>query len=285
MVTGLEILHDSAGGADIPLPPELATLYGRLSFPAHRGRPYLISNFVSTVDGAVSLEAAGNAAPGELNGPNRQDQMIMGLLRAAADVVMVGAGTLRASPQHIGTPDHIFPPFAEAYKSLRKQLGKGSPHLNVVVTASGNVDPTLPIFQSEIIPALIVTTSHGSKRISAADLPGSVQVVAGTTTDSLTARNILDAIALIRPSIEIILVEGGPHLMGDLFAENCMDELFLTLAPQVAGRESSTERMGLVEGRIFAPAHPLWGTLVSVRRGGSHLFLRYAFNVERASGE
>ncbi|WP_201360899.1 hypothetical protein [Dictyobacter formicarum] len=59
--------------------------------------------------------------------------------------------------------------------------------------------------------------------------------------------------------------------------EQLLDELFLTLAPQIAGRDSATARPGLVEGHLFAPEHPLWGTLVSVKRGGSHLFLRYAF--------
>jgi hypothetical protein len=65
--------------------------------------------------------------------------------------------------------------------------------------------------------------------------------------------------------------------MGNFFEEGLLDELFLTLAPQVAGRDGSTERPGLVDGKQFAPEHPLWGTLVDLRRGGSHLFLRYAF--------
>jgi riboflavin biosynthesis pyrimidine reductase len=93
----------------------------------------------------------------------------------------------------------------------------------------------------------------------------------------MTAREILKAIAIVSPSCETILIEGGPHLMGYFFAERCLDELFLTLAPQVAGRESSIERLGVVAEKIFAPEHPVWGTLVSVKRGGSHLFLRYAF--------
>ena len=75
----------------------------------------------------------------------------------------------------------------------------------------------------------------------------------------------------------VIRVEGGPRLMGDFFAEQCLDELFLTLAPQVAGRDAARDRPGLVAGHTFAPERPLWGTLVSVKRAGSHLFLRYAF--------
>jgi riboflavin biosynthesis pyrimidine reductase len=75
----------------------------------------------------------------------------------------------------------------------------------------------------------------------------------------------------------VILTEGGPRLFGDFLAEKYLDELFLTLAPQVAGRDGHIERPGLVAGKIFAPEHPLWGKLISLKRGGSHLFLRYAF--------
>ena len=109
------------------------------------------------------------------------------------------------------------------------------------------------------------------------DIPKSVQIIAGSDAGSLTARRILNVIVSISPSCETILIEGGPHLVGDFFAERRLDELFLTLSPQVAGRESSIERLGIVAEKIFAPEHPLWGRLVSVRRGGSHLFLRYGF--------
>jgi riboflavin biosynthesis pyrimidine reductase len=76
----------------------------------------------------------------------------------------------------------------------------------------------------------------------------------------------------------LCLVEGGPHLIGSLFADKCLDELFLTLAPQIAGRDESVKRPGLAEGQLFAPQHPLWGRLASLKRAGSHLFLRYAFD-------
>jgi riboflavin biosynthesis pyrimidine reductase len=99
----------------------------------------------------------------------------------------------------------------------------------------------------------------------------------GESASRLSARSILGVITRVRPS-EIILIEGGPHLLGDFFAEQCLDEQFLTLAPQVAGRNGSPERPGLVAGKRFAPEHPLWGTLVGVKRSGSHLFLRHAFS-------
>jgi riboflavin biosynthesis pyrimidine reductase len=74
-----------------------------------------------------------------------------------------------------------------------------------------------------------------------------------------------------------ILIEGGPRLVGEFYACGLMDEQFLTLAPQVAGREYGDGRLSLVMGQAFPPGHTRWGTLSDVRRGASHLFLRYTF--------
>jgi hypothetical protein len=63
-------------------------------------------------------------------------------------------------------------------------------------------------------------------------------------------------------------------------AERCLDELFLTLAPQIAGRAEGTNRPSLVSGKIFAPEDPIWATLVTAKRAGSHLFFRYAFDTQ-----
>lgn len=80
-------------------------------------------------------------------------------------------------------------------------------------------------------------------------------------------------------SLELLFAqESGQNLSlaGDFLAEVCLDELFLTLAPQFAGRDESVERFGLVAGKLFAPDQPRWGRLIAVRRGENHLFLRYA---------
>ena len=277
MIPALEKLYDSDLSSGLPLPSELSRFYGALSVPSHSGRPYVISNFVSTVDGVVSLDAPGKAVGDVISGSSEHDSIVMGLLRATADAVIVGAGTLRASLQHIWTPAYIYPPYADAYREIRDRMGKKPTPLNVIVTARGNIDLSLPLFQSGKVSVLILTTEKGEQRIRKMDVPNSVQIVAGNDAGSLTAREILSAIVSINPSCDIILIEGGPHLMGEFFAERCLDELFLTLSPQVAGRENSLERFGIVAEKIFAPDHPLWGRLISVKRGASHLFLRYGF--------
>ena len=275
----LETLYEVQQGADLALPPTLAALYGRLQLPAHTGRPYVISNFVTTLDGVVSLNVPGKSGGGPISGFNQHDRMVMGLLRAVADAVVVGAGTLRAVPRHLWTAEYVYPALANEYQQLRSELGKAGPPLNVIVTASGAIDKALPVFQSSDIPVLIATTQEGAQRIRAQALGQLVEVAAVKQAGVLSAQAILEAVSAVR-QCEIILVEGGPQLMGDFFAEQRLDEQFLTLAPQVAGRDKSIDRPGLVAGKLFAPEHPIWGTLVGVKRGGSHLFLRYA--IERA---
>jgi riboflavin biosynthesis pyrimidine reductase len=124
--------------------------------------------------------------------------------------------------------------------------------------------------------ALIVTSTAGAKRLRRQKTPEFVDIRAVRGGDAISAKAILAHVRRVN-SGKLILVEGGPRLLGDFFADGLLDEQFLTLAPQVAGRERGDRRLGLVMGRHFAPRSPLWGRLVDLRRGASHLFLRYAF--------
>jgi riboflavin biosynthesis pyrimidine reductase len=281
-LTPLESLFDVVRGAALPLPPDLMQLYGRLAFPLHPGHVHVIGNFVTTLDGVVALKESGHSGGGDISGFNQHDKMVMGLLRAVADAVIVGAGTLRSVPRHLWTAQHIYPPLAGVYQQLRTSIGKPTPPLNVIVTSHGAIDLNLPVFQSGEVPVLLVTNTQGEERIRAQNLQPFVQLSAIQCAGPLSAQAILQEVNHIR-QCEMILVEGGPQLMGDFFAEQALDELFLTLAPQIAGRDEEFDRPGLVMGKRFAPENPLWGTLVSVKRGESHLFLRYAFETKEVA--
>jgi riboflavin biosynthesis pyrimidine reductase len=273
----LQDLFDATTGDDLPLTPALSSLYGQLRMPRQTARPHVVGNFVSSLDGVVSLGILGKAGGGEISGFNPHDRMVMGLLRAIADAVVIGAGTLRASSSnHIWTADYIYPPLADAYRELRMALRKPEPPLNVVVTGSGDVDLERRLFRSGEVPSLIVTTAAGARHLCDRHRPPPAPVVVAADAAPLTARAVLDAVARTRQS-DLVLVEAGPRLMSDFFAEQLIDELFLTLAPQVAGRDDGIERPGFVSGKLFAPENPVWGTLVGLKRGGDHLLLRYAF--------
>jgi riboflavin biosynthesis pyrimidine reductase len=263
----------------VALPEPLATLYGGgLSFKLPPERPLVIGNFVSTLDGVVELQAPGKLGGGPISGYNRHDRLVMGILRAVADAVIVGAGTLRSAPGHRWTAEHIAPEYAASYAALRASRGQAAAPLQVIVTARGELDLTQPVFRSDDLPVLIVTTAAGAARLRQATLPAHIAAAEGAG-DRVGAADVLRAVAAAQPC-RIILLEGGPRLMGDFFAERRLDELFLTLAPQVAGRDGSAERPGFVAGRALAPGQPTWGTLLSVKRGESFLLLRYGFAAE-----
>src|SRR5947209_18248809 len=108
-LTPLESLFDVDLGPDLPLPTELATLFARLQFPPHPHRPYIIGNFVTTLDAVVSLGEPGYPGGGGISGSNQHDRMVMGLLRAIDDAAIVGAGTVRSVPHHRWTAAYIYP--------------------------------------------------------------------------------------------------------------------------------------------------------------------------------
>ena len=74
--------------------------------------------------------------------------------------------------------------------------------------------------------------------------------------------------------LDVILTEGGPHVMGQLIEAGLLDEAFLTVSPVIAGRNND-KRLGMVEGVELLPGHGAWSKLSSVRRHGDYLFLRY----------
>ena len=144
----LETVFETKHGRALRLTPNLLRLYGNLRIPQARSRQYIFSNFVTTLDGVVSLQARGHAGGGDISGFSIQDRMVMGLLRAIADVVIVGSGTLEADPQQVWTPDGICPELTDDYRPLRMALRKSAMPLNVIVSGSGQIDLRLPVFTS-----------------------------------------------------------------------------------------------------------------------------------------
>jgi riboflavin biosynthesis pyrimidine reductase len=130
------------------------------------------------------------------------------------------------------------------------------------------------VFASGEVSTMIMTTTRGARRLRTPRVPRSVQIRASGQAQAIPPRAILRAVG--RAS-GLSLLEGGPRLFGDFFAQRILDEQFLMRAPQRAGRDTPSARPGLVTGRTFAPREPRWGRLVDLRRAGNHLVRRYAF--------
>ncbi len=265
------------------LPPTLLALYGGgFSIPVHlqHERPYIIANFVESLDGVVSYNAPGQMGGGMISGDNKQDQMVMGMLRAYADAVIFGSSSLREDAGHVRIPSFIAPQFTVDYEAMRQKLGKREKYpISVIMTASGNIDLNEPTFHTSGLRAVIATTQHGYDALQKQTIPSSTDVrVIETQEDErgISPERVLQLLASDY-NVQIALYEGGPTLFASFLAAHCVDELFLTFAPQLVGHSDETQRLSLVEGHAFSPQDAPWATLVSVKKANNHLLLRYRF--------
>jgi riboflavin biosynthesis pyrimidine reductase len=263
------------------LPHGLRVLYdGDLHFqtsPAER--PFVFANFVSTLDGVVSCAVKGQGSGSAISGSDPADRFIMGLLRASADAIMVGARTVHdTGPQSLWTPESIYPDAKHLYAEYRADvLHKPQRPLLVVVSGSGKLELGRAIFRMPEARTVVMTTPAGRDALTtagAAKLP-SVQIHALDSSsgalDPLTMLQLLYA----QYGIRSLLHEGGPSLFGEFMAAQAVDELFLTLSPQIAGRTSDAMRPALVQGTAFMPESAPWFQLLNVKQSADHLYLRY----------
>jgi len=254
--------------ADLPqwdVPELLAALYGSA---LGLDEPCVVANFVQSLDGVVAIPRVprSHAIIGD---ESEADRFVLALLRACADVVVVGAGTLLASPKGTWRIDRAYPPAAEALGELRARRGRPAQPLVAVVTTGASLDPAHPVLESG---ALVLTTVDAAAGLRAS-VPDATEVVAvndGETVDLAAALELLRG-----RGFSVVLTEAGPSMFGSLVASRLVDELFLTVSPVLAGR-AATARLGLVEGVELLPETRIAGRLRSARSHGSHLFLRYA---------
>jgi riboflavin biosynthesis pyrimidine reductase len=277
----INTLLDAARDLDqVVLTEDLRILYGGdLGFPQHSDQPYVIGNFVSTLDGVVSFEVPGKSGGGDISGFNEADRFIMGLLRASADAVVVGSRTLReVAPEYLWLPEHAYPQGQEHYARYRQGvLNKPEPPWNVIVSGSGAVDLQRAVFRTPGVRTLVITSPKGRELLARNGVAAldsaevrAIEAPAGKIAPASILKLLRDEFA-----VKLLLHEGGPALFGDFLAHGCVDELFLTVAPQFAGRDGKQQRPGMISGVEFMPETAPWLKLVSVKQSGEHLYLRY----------
>jgi riboflavin biosynthesis pyrimidine reductase len=260
------------------LPDALSARFaGELAFELRADRPTVVANFVSTIDGVVALGPdEKSTGGGEISGFSEADRFMMALLRSLADVVIVGAGTVRVGRNHEWTARNLRPDLAPVFAEWRRELGLAPQPTTVVVTASGDVDLRHRGLSAQDVPVFVVTTHAGARRLNEVKLPANLEVVVNSNGDDVKPGELLDAVRM-NTRARVALCEGGPHLLGALMGAGLVDELFLTVAPQVVGRPAGAGRLGLVEGSNLIAAGGSWARLAAIRRAGDDLFLRYRF--------
>ncbi|MFF0727641.1 dihydrofolate reductase family protein [Streptomyces sp. NPDC004134] len=230
---------------------ELADAY---AYPPGDG-VWLRANMVSSVDGAASFD--GRSQP--LSSP--ADMRLFGVLRALADVVVVGAETVRLEGYR---PARV----REAFAARRAAAGQSPAPPVAILTASFDLDFSLPLFTAPAVPTLLLTGARApAERVAAARAAGAEVVVAGEGRGADPAAAVA---ALAERGHRRLLTEGGPSALGRFARAGVLDELCLTLAPRVALGDGPRIMHGT------APeAEPLGLGLESVMEEAGFLFTRY----------
>ncbi|MFE6921083.1 pyrimidine reductase family protein [Nocardia sp. NPDC057663] len=194
------------------------------AYPRHLERPWVRANFVNSIDGAFTVDGV-SAGLG-----TDADHRVFTLLRELAEVIVVGAGTVRAENYGGAHPD---PDRRRAhYQHGIGGSADGTPPPIAVVTASARLDPASKFFTDADVAPLIITTAHADlDQVAALEQAGAQVVIAGEAA-------IMPA-ALVRVLAEHglyrVLCEGGPHLFGQLAEADLVDELCLSTAPMLVG--------------------------------------------------
>lgn len=203
--------------------------------------PWLRANMVATLDGAAT---GADGRSGSINGP--ADGRVFHLLRALADVVVVGAGTVRAEGYRAPrTPDRFL--------AGRRGRGQADHPALAIVTASGDVP--VEVLTDDPQPWVFTVVGGAHAERLEAHLPGDRLVV---HEDAVDLRAVIETLAAA--GLPRVLTEGGPTLLGDLLAADVVDELCLTWSPQLVGgpaRRVVTHAPWLVPPRDARLAHLL----------------------------
>ncbi len=239
-------------------------------------RPRVLLNMVCTADGRATL----GGRSGSIG--NRADRELFHALRTAVDAVLVGAGTVRAERYRGLVRD-------EAHRRLRRARGLAEEPLACIVSASLDLAPDLPLLADPAariavltpspaceLPASAVPASEPSMSAAPADGPSEeaapVEYIRAARDGQLDLPAALAELHT-RLGVRTVLCEGGPRLNGQLLAAGLVDELFLSLAPKLAGGADPGANLRIVCGPELDPLLEL--ELLDVLENESQLLLRY----------
>lgn len=183
-----------------------------------RTAPRTRVNFISSLDGAATHDGLS----GGLNNP--ADKVVFDTLRMLSDVVVVGAGTIRAE----GYGDIRLEQDAVAW---RRSEGLVEQPAIAIVSSNLDISPAHPIFETTGMRPMVIThaASPVDRRTALAEV-ADVLVCGEEVVDMPLMVHKLAAAGYPQ-----ILCEGGPHLFGALIEADCVDELCLTLSPVLEG--------------------------------------------------
>ncbi len=236
-----------------PGPVDIASLLAGLALAdrAPPQRPYTVANFIASADGRATLEGRSGTL-----GDEGDHAMFVGL-REQADAILAGTGTLRT--ERYGRI------VTEAQRRQRRVArGERAEPLACIITRSGGLPAEIPIFSEPEATIVVFTAAE----IDLGDSAAQVDVIRLDPSE-LT---LTTALRRLRGDygVRFLLCEGGPTLFGALLHEGVVDELFLTVAPKLAGGGSGPT---IASGPELYPAREL--RLEWLLEHSESLYLRY----------
>jgi riboflavin-specific deaminase-like protein len=226
----------------------------------HAKLPFVFLNVATTADGKL--------AP-----PNRRfvpfsskcDQELLHELRTRADAVMAGARTVDSASVTMG-------PGGKKYREQRLKNGLSEYNLRVVVSGSGSINPRAEIFRHKFSPLIILVTERANRAcVQRLEKLGAIVHVCGQTEIDFIA-----ALEWLRRDWKVkrLLCEGGGEINDALLRENLVDEIYLTLCPNIFGGRTSPTMADGTGSASLADATKL--KLKSRRRTRDEMFLCYS---------
>jgi riboflavin biosynthesis pyrimidine reductase len=206
------------GAAETIDETRLAELY---AYPSGLSQCWVRANFISSLDGAAAVDGKS----GELGGPG--DRELFRMMRELADVIVVGAGTVRAE-------NYAGAQLSASQRQDRQARGQAEIPPIAIVTQSGHLDRDTKVFTQTEVPPLVLTCTAATQA-TCDRLHGIADVIDCSAADPATVDTTTMLAALASRGLTRVLAEGGPSLLGTFIEQDLLDELCLTIAPAVVG--------------------------------------------------
>ena len=231
---------------------------------AKRQRPFVIATFAMTVDGKITTR---NFSPVDFT--SREDKLHLLRKRSLGDAVLIGHSTLKRDNVRLGLPH-------EDLRKARIKRGQTPYPLRVIVSNEGRIDHRLKIFQSDISPIVIFSTTRMPRKFR--------QALLEKATLHLSKSRHVDLAQMLHKlridyKVRTLACEGGPTLFRDLLEHGLVDQLNLTIAPYLFGGSNAPTLTGLSKDFL---RQSLRCSLTDMRVVGDECFLTYRIKHRRA---
>ena len=221
--------------------------------------PFVFSNFAMTADGKIAFANHSFVPFG-----SKHDRERMMELRAAADAIICGAGTIKETNAVLGTG-------GKKFERLRLKNGLAKELLRIIVSGEGSISPKAKIFRSGSSPVIVLATARiPKKRLNR------LRAVAEVKIFGRQKINLFAALCWLRQkrNVKRLLCEGGGELHGALIRANLVAELHLTICPKIFGGKNAPTIAD--ENGFLRLNEATQLRLKSIRRIGDELFLVFA---------